>query len=215
VSDLLSRLAARAVGEAPRAQPRIATPDDFGVMVPDAAREAVAEAPAARATPVAPAVRSEAAETRVTSPRAPEPRVTRPPAQRPASAAQSTAAAERTAQIAEEGPVEAPSPPEPVAERVEPQAAPARAKTVPTLPAVPAAPAVSAPLVRRMVSTRVERVHTVASVSADEPPVHVHIGRLEVRANLEQPAPQPSRRESVRPEEGPSLADYLRGRQTA
>jgi hypothetical protein len=41
----------------------------------------------------------------------------------------------------------------------------------------------------------------------------VHIGRLEVRASLEQPAPQPRRREEPRRPPELSLSDYLRGRQ--
>jgi hypothetical protein len=44
--------------------------------------------------------------------------------------------------------------------------------------------------------------------------VRVHIGRLEVRANLEQPQPQRPRRESERPQ-GLTLSDYLRGRRSA
>ena len=59
-----------------------------------------------------------------------------------------------------------------------------------------AVPVLAAPIVRRVVESRLERVHTVSTtVAADEPPVRVHIGRLEVRANLEQPAPKPQRRE--------------------
>jgi hypothetical protein len=205
VSDLLSRLAARAVGEAPRAQPRIAILDDVGVVAPEAAPEAVADALAARAIPVAPAVRSETPETRVTP----------PPARQPLPAVPPPAAAERAEDIAEQRTVDAPSSPEPAAERVEPQVAAARVKAAPAPPVVPAAPALSAPVVTRIANTHVERVHTVATMAADEPPVRVHIGRLEVRANLEQTPPQPSPREPDRPEEGPSLADYLRGRQSA
>jgi hypothetical protein len=58
-------------------------------------------------------------------------------------------------------------------------------------------------------------MHTVStSIAAGEPPVRVHIGRLEVRANLEQPASKPERREPARPQ-GQTLSDYLRGRRTA
>jgi hypothetical protein len=178
--------------------------DDDGVVAPDAAPEAVADAPAARATPVAPAVRAEAPERRGTPPPAPQAVPAVPP----------PAAAERAQDVAEQRPVEAPSP-EPAAERVEPRVPAARAKAAPAPPAVAASPAVSAPVVRRFVNTHVERVHTVARMAADEPAVRVHIGRLEVRANLEQTPPQPRRREPDRPEEGPSLADYLRGRQSA
>jgi len=51
-------------------------------------------------------------------------------------------------------------------------------------------------------------------VAADEPPVRVHIGRLEVRANLEQPARRPERREPQK-QQGTTLSDYLRGKRTA
>ncbi len=41
-------------------------------------------------------------------------------------------------------------------------------------------------------------------------PVRVHIGRLEVRASLEEQS-RPRREPEQRPAAGPSLADYLRG----
>jgi len=88
---------------------------------------------------------------------------------------------------------------------------------VPAAPAVPVAVAVpvpAAPIVRRVVQSRLERTHMVSTVAADEPPVRVHIGRLEVRANLEQPPPKPARRQPERPQ-GQALSDYLRGRRSA
>jgi hypothetical protein len=45
-----------------------------------------------------------------------------------------------------------------------------------------------------------------------QPAVRVHIGRLEVRANLEQPLRQPQQRRESRRDEL-TLSDYLRGRQ--
>ena len=97
-------------------------------------------------------------------------------------------------------------------ERVEAEPSLARANAQPVV--VPAAPVAAAPIVRHTAETHVRRIHSIATTTADEPPVRVHIGRLEVRANLEQPAPTPARREAKR-EEGVSLSDYLRGRQTA
>ncbi|MQA99730.1 MAG: hypothetical protein GEU78_05475 [Actinobacteria bacterium] len=52
---------------------------------------------------------------------------------------------------------------------------------------------------------------TATRVSEEPPPVRVHIGRLEVRANLNQAPRQPSRHET-RQSERLSLADYLRGK---
>jgi hypothetical protein len=48
------------------------------------------------------------------------------------------------------------------------------------------------------------------------PSVRVHIGRLEVRANVQQapPQPQPPRRAEPRAQEL-SLSDYLRGKRAA
>ena len=50
-----------------------------------------------------------------------------------------------------------------------------------------------------------------AAVREEPQPVRVHIGRLEVRASLQQPVPPQPRRDDPRPP-GRSLADYLRGR---
>jgi hypothetical protein len=54
----------------------------------------------------------------------------------------------------------------------------------------------------------------VPSRLTEPPAVLVHIGRLEVRANLHEAPPQRPRRTETHPP-GPSLADYLRGRRTA
>ncbi|HEY7537052.1 MAG TPA: hypothetical protein VH721_03615 [Gaiellaceae bacterium] len=62
-------------------------------------------------------------------------------------------------------------------------------------------PAATTPTARR----------AAAPATAEPPPVRVHIGRLEVRANL-QPAPprRPERTETT--DEALSLGDFLRGR---
>jgi hypothetical protein len=86
------------------------------------------------------------------------------------------------------------------------------ARTPPSAPVVVATP-VATLSPHRHVESRVERTHTVEFAAA-EPPVRVHIGRLEVRANLEQPQRQRPRREPERPQ-GLTLSDYLRGRPRA
>jgi len=54
------------------------------------------------------------------------------------------------------------------------------------------------------------------AVVRDEPrAVRVHIGRLEVRANLQEAPQQPQRGTRQAPPEGLSLSDYLRGRREA
>jgi hypothetical protein len=54
----------------------------------------------------------------------------------------------------------------------------------------------------------------VASERAAAPTVRVHIGRLEVRANLQE-APKPPRGREAARAEGLSLSDYLRGKREA
>ncbi len=196
MSDLLSRLAARAVREPPRALPSLPSATEAVQGSRRVAREPAQEPPVARATPSAPAVRSEP----------PEPGIARTePRGRPGSQTPSERVVERSV-------VQAGAPPTPVstAEPREADLLPA-----PSIPVAVAAPVLAAPIVRRVVESRLERVHTVSTAAAaDEPPVRVHIGRLEVRANLEQPAPTPRRREPQRPQ-GPTLSDYLRGRRSA
>jgi hypothetical protein len=203
MSDFLSRLAARAVGEAPRVRPAAAP--DVAAPPGDAAREAASEAPAARATPTAPAVRSEPPEVPAepTVPFVPRPA----PDERRHAAAQRTDPAPETA-----GRKEAPPLRPPAFER-EPRMRTEAAPAAEAVPVVPAAPVTPAPAVRR-VESRPERVRSASTVAADEPPVRVHIGRLEVRANLEQPPRQVTTREPARPQEL-TLSDYLRGRRSA
>jgi hypothetical protein len=53
----------------------------------------------------------------------------------------------------------------------------------------------------------------VTTAREEPPPVRVHIGRLEVRANLqEQPRPAPVLQPQPAEPEGLSLSDYLRGK---
>jgi hypothetical protein len=199
VSDFLSRLAARAVRDVPRVTP----------AVPEAAhgdsRAAQPEVPVARALPTAPEVRAEAPEVRVE----PEPGRERPP--RP----QTERVAAHASTAATTNPLRSAAthlPPPPDREPGETSPEP----VVPREPVavVTAVPIPAAPTIERRVESRIQRMHTVETVAADEPPVRVHIGRLEVRANLEQPPRSQPRREPARPP-GQTLSDYLRGRRTA
>jgi hypothetical protein len=54
----------------------------------------------------------------------------------------------------------------------------------------------------------------VVAAREEPPPVRVHIGRLEVRANLQE-APRPAPVPQAAELEGLSLSDYLRGRREA
>ncbi len=150
----------------------------------------------AHATPSAPAVRSEASELRLESEQAPPERPpTRTPPERMVERSVVRAAA---------------PPPTATAEPREPEVASAQ-----SVPVAAATPVVATPIVRRVVESHLERLHTVSTtVAADEPPVRVHIGRLEVRANLEQPAP-PLERPEPQKQQGTTLSDYLRGKRTA
>jgi hypothetical protein len=194
VSDFLSRLAARAVRDARRA----------AAAVPETAhaesRAAGAEVPVARATPTAPEVRAEAPEVLVERDR-------EPPRQ-----PQRVAAHVSTAAATSLGRDPATPAPPPVLEPGEDNAEPVVARDV--VRVVAAVPVPAAPTIERRVESRVQRVHTAETPVADDPPVRVHIGRLEVRANLEQPPRRQPSRGPARPQ-GQSLSDYLRGRRSA
>ena len=197
MSDFLSRLAARAVADAPRVlRSEPSMPAAVAVASPVEPR-AAKEPPVARALPSAPAVRSEPPEVQA------EPGTARELGERAVS---NPAREEVVAKIVT---AEAPPPLLSAAQPREPDP-----QATPTLPVATAVPVPGAPIVRRVVESRLERAHTFSTMAADEPPVRVHIGRLEVRANLEQPAPKPQRREPARPQ-GPTLSDYLRGRRSA
>ncbi|HEY2937225.1 MAG TPA: hypothetical protein VGJ25_11540 [Gaiellaceae bacterium] len=214
MSDFLARIAARAVGEAPVARPRLpALYEEPEAGAAEVGLELVDEEVAAPAGPAP--VHGDAAggtnrgATAVPPPEAPgppapsghpEPPAVAPPAQPPhVASAPPMLGSERdrlepelVSAVASEH--EAP-------ERSS-AAVPAReAIAVPATPAVPdSGPPVGVPA-------------EAAAVANDEPPaVRVHIGRLEVRANLhEAPVQQRPRRDDA-PPQGLSLADYLRGR---
>ena len=153
-----------------------------------------------------------------------EPRTSR----RPERAPRRAEAAPRRAQprprrahaLSDAGPPAAPPPPprrvaraesaaaHPVPERPEGIPAPALARG----PASPAAtPVVAFPAVRlRPARSSATPAASPALRAAEPEPVRIHIGRVEVRANLE-PSPAPPRRSPQSPEPALSLPDYLRG----
>lgn len=194
MSDFLGRIAARAVGAPALAQPRMTEPlAGAGSELEILDEESVLPRPAAPAAaePAAPAA-APAAVSR--APLRPAVAPTGPAAELPRQERLLPALEPVSADTAETGPDAPPA---------EPGAA-AAAPIVRASPAVPAlAAAASVPSSRTAVATTRE----------EERSVRVHIGRLEVRANLEQPAPKPRRREPER-SQGPTLSDYLRGRRT-
>jgi hypothetical protein len=206
VSDFFSRLAARSVGDVPDARPA----GGFGVSAAPTAAPAVAAAapPVVRATPAAPEVRAATPEAPV------EPAVPDQPI-----AESEPAPVELAEAVTSAKPRVAEREPEPVSARTQEPLAPA-AQAEPRTSAAPvivrATPVTAAaPVIRHVAETRLQRVHSVATVAADEPPVRVHIGRLEVRANLEQPPQKPKSRPERAAAEGLSLSEYLRGRKGA
>ena len=222
MSDFLSRVAARAVGEAPVAQPRLPALFERAGFAAEPGLEVVEEeivAPAASSAgrelrtgpeplPSGDRTAAPAAETRsrrsaqsTASPSPTSPRDSGEPSKRNdalslerSGAAGQSAAAASPARV----PAVSASPgPEPVR-----TTATSVAVAVPARRAAPLA--VPAPAV----------AHAAANVPHDEPPVRVHIGRLEVRANLQE-APRTERRREEREPEGLALSDYLRGRKRA
>lgn len=214
MSDFVSRMAARLVGDAVVAQPRLrglfeADDPAAGLDVFDeevvarSSREAAAAVLPAAISPTAHPVASPppGSETpTLPSPSAVAPRVEAGPTATPPDDVRGPVAS-TTMPHAEPSPVPfsaAEATPEPPQPHV----------TVVTVPASPVLPA--------LVPAPEPAVSTPAAAEPEElEPVRVHIGRLEVRANLEERA-RPRREPEARPAAGPSLADYLRGeRETA
>jgi hypothetical protein len=208
MSDLIGRIAARAVGTPALAQPQVAAPlvgeGGLGVVeeevaVPNATPVPAAEAPAAVPVPAAAAAprasdpaRDIAAE-QVTTLEVP------PAAALPRPAAEELPRHERhlsAPQRASVDPTEV--------ELGVPAAEPRAAATAVPVPVSPATPVLTAPPSAPAAAT---------TTSEEQPPVRVHIGRLEVRANLqEQPRPAPVLQPLPVEPEGLSLSDYLRGK---
>jgi hypothetical protein len=211
MSGFLARVAARAVGLATAAQPRLrarfeeAVQADLGLEVIEAEVAATPGAPRRTPSEPEPAVarprRRPAAGTpapppavapvRAEAPTPPLPSVVHPAAEldEPASTGPDGASVDESGErvatpAAAVLPVGAPSP-----------------QAVTAAPARRAAPASPPPVAPALLS----------AARPEPPAVSVHIGRLEVRANLQQPSPQRMRREST-PTQELSLADYLGGR---
>ena len=216
MSDLLTRLAARAVGAAPLAAPRPATPferEPQGDLL-----ELVAEAPARRQVQVpAPGARltlpgpgRERGDERVRGEHAP-------------ALGERSAGSEAGAVGTPPAPREArPSPPpaalEPELEAVLATSAasgeappPVHGEDVAVSAARAPAAVAAMPTSTRAAAARPPVVSGDRAQAAPEAPaVRVHIGRLEVRTNLQAPPlPEPARPREA-PEPALSLSDYLR-----
>jgi len=210
VSDFVGRMAARAVGISVVAQPRIpgifeqqAADEPASIAVIDA--ENVAPRPSQReAAPSTPATPPPDASAREATS---EPRddATAPPLERLASPSPAEGLRPSYPVPDHEGRDEHAALPRPQARpRTQPGE---RASTRPAVAARPAPPAVPAlALAAPSASSR-----PAAALQAEPPAVRVHIGRLEVRANVQEPPREPRRRE-VANAEGLSLSDYLRGK---
>jgi hypothetical protein len=97
-------------------------------------------------------------------------------------------------------------------ERVEAVATAAPEPAQALVPAQPATPVFAPPPRPRATALGPA---AIAVSREEQPAVRVHIGRLEVRANLQAaPPPEQPRRGQATPE-GPSLSEYLRGRSEA
>ena len=198
MTDFISRLAARAVARTPVTRPVPVVAESKVEPAAAPAPQVAAERPVARATPAAASVRSE------------------PPDLRPAEPSRKPVAHEHvTKPVLGDRIVERTLVRETVASPAEPvRAVPALDRAPGPEPAkiVRATPVAAAPASARVVETSITRA---ASTPAEEPPVRVHIGRLEVRANIEQPPAPPQPMSRPAPSEGLSLGDYLRGRRSA
>jgi hypothetical protein len=213
VSDFLGRIAARAVGEAALAQPRLpalfeqaGSAETFGpgivdeeVVVPASAREVQAGG-----------ARHPALETRPREAREPHrtadvthERENHVLASVPTASEPQIAESPKPSDTLSLGVGEAPPlPPPPV-----PSASPERPSVAASAAVVPAAPAIR--------GVRLPEPSTPAGVPEEQPAVRVHIGRLEVRANLQDAAPRPQPRPAESRPQGLSLSDYLRGKREA
>jgi hypothetical protein len=211
VSDFLARIAARAVGEVPRARPRLPGPlersaseigSDEGLEIID--EQVVAPASSPQPAAAAPRSQTPARDPDLAPPSAlgglsganlahhtevpslhEEARIeTSEPATRPRSDAPSpgVVAVQPDVDVSPSAPVDSVAP-----------------TVVPATPLPQAGPTPTGPIA----AVTVER--------DDAAVVRVHIGRLDVRANLQEAPKRPPRRAETRPE-GLSLSDYLRGR---
>jgi hypothetical protein len=234
VSDFLSRVAARAVGAAPVAGPRLPSAFEGGGPAGEAGPEVVdgealaTAAPRPSATTPGPEARGvervapPAAGTALSRVGAGEPDGIAPAAHVPSEVgrpASFIATPERENRAVEAVPALLPErdPGPPVAAAAaDLPAADVPAAVVPRAgaPVVVAARPAAAAVPRAARPREPEPGAATAAGEIEPPPVRVHIGRLEVRANLQQPAPQRPHRDEERPPEL-SLPDYLRGKRVA
>ncbi len=207
MSAFLTRLAARAVGQAAIAQPRLPSLfeaasepshpldviDDEVAVGPEAA-VARSAAPASADSPAG--ERTARAVSRVAASRAAAEAIRDPASQRTELARRQDAIG-RTV-VADHAATEEQA----IASDTSPVAQPSL-----IVPAEPLAVATPVP------SRSADEATRSASPSGPEPPaVRVHIGRLEIRANLPEPAPvRPPARQVREEATSVSLADYLRG----
>jgi len=210
VSDFVSRMAARLVGDAVVAQPRLrglfdADDPAAGLDVVDeevvarSSREAAAAVLPAAVPPTALPAASPRPGSETPTPPSPSAAVPRVEA-RPTAAPPEDVRGPATATTV---PHAEPSPAPPSVAESEPEPAPPHVTVV----AVPASPVLPAP--------EAAAPMPAATEPEELQPVRVHIGRLEVRASLAEQA-RPRREPEQRPAAGLSLADYLRGeRETA
>jgi hypothetical protein len=209
VSDLLGRIAARAVGAPALAQPRLpvslAGQGAAGLEVVDEELVVPADAPRRVTEPPAEPRPSEPAQARPATP-AREAKTGSPVPVPPAAAPPGSAV-----ELPRQGRLlPALEPVLAVRADAEPDALPAEpraAAPVTVVPAAPATPALAGPAAPAVPAA-------VAAARDEPPPVRVHIGRLEVRASLGEP-PRPQPLPQAREPEGLSLSDYLRGRHDA
>ncbi|MFN2417709.1 MAG: hypothetical protein ABR593_02140 [Candidatus Limnocylindria bacterium] len=217
MSAFLARLAARAVGQVPVAQPRLSSlyeassePEEsqHGLEVID---DKVAVGPESPVTPASADSRGGDATSRAVSP-APASRTAaeaiRDPGMQRTEPAESRQRQDATGRPGTRRPRTVVADQAAPDERVlasDPAPVP---QTSPIVPAVPLSAATPVP--RRSPNDAIRS----ATPSAPEPPaVRVHIGRLEIRANLPEAAPvrPPARQVREEAATGVSLADYLRG----
>ena len=208
MSDFVSRVAARAVGRAAIARPRLPTLFEPAGAVRglEVVEEVVVRLPRSAAPPPAAPSRQPPGSL---SARGAAPRTRRA---RPAAAtARTTAARERTpAGRRDEALAASQERQAPIREAIVEE--PTIAEDAPVLPAA-AAPGATVAAGPTALAKQLAPPEPQPSGTASMPlPVRVHIGRLEVRANLQEPARQRSA-ERPRPQEL-SLGDYLRGRRS-
>ena len=222
MSDLFSRLAARAVGVAPLAAPRPTTPferepqGELHELVVEVPARPRAPAPGADASPPPPARAGEpSADERSRD----EAAAAQPPGEpvAEAEAVSEPVALERRADPRGAPPTPAPDGLEAGLETVVLASAassegppPVHGEDVDVSAARAPAAVAAMPSSARAAAARSPAPAGEARQAAPEAPVvRVHIGRLEVRANLQEPPRQPaSQREPLEP--ALSLSDYLR-----